>query len=45
MGLVGCLKKGMDLSNKIQGDKVVLKNVFMGGKWKNSFHHFSLYKF
>ena len=32
MGLVGCLKKGMDLSNTIQGGKVVFKNVFMGGK-------------
>ena len=45
MGLVGCLKKGMDLSNTIQGGKVVLKNVFMGKKWKISFRHFSLYKF
>ena len=45
MGLYGCLKKGMDLSNTIQGGTVVLKNVFMGEKWKNSFSHFSLYKF
>jgi hypothetical protein len=45
MGIDGCLKKGMDLSNTIQGGKVMMKNVFMGRKWKNSFHHFSLYKF
>ena len=45
MGLVGCLKKGMDLSNTIQGGKVVFKNVFMRKNWKNSFQHFSIYNF
>jgi hypothetical protein len=45
MGLDLCLKKGMEFSNTIQGGKVVLKNVFLGKKWKISFRHFSLYKF
>ena len=45
MGLVWCLNKSMDLSNTTQGGNIVLKKVFMGGKWKNSFRHFFLYIF
>jgi hypothetical protein len=29
IGLDGSLNKGMDISNTIQGGKVVVKNVFM----------------
>ena len=45
MGLDGCLKKAMDLSNTIQGGKVVFKNVFMGINGKTHFAIFSFINF
>jgi hypothetical protein len=41
----GCLEKAMTLRKTGWGGKVVLKNVFKEKMWKNSFGHFSLYKF
>ena len=45
MGHDACLEKALTRSKTGQGVKVVLKNVFKEKNWKNSFCHFSLYKF
>jgi hypothetical protein len=45
MGHDRCLEKALNLRKTGQGGKGVLKNVFKEKMWKNSFGHFSLYKY